>query len=55
VVPESDPRDDMRRLIASHSVDAFLLSELQPDDPRVALLSRPPAILSRAGRTGPTR
>jgi hypothetical protein len=29
-----DPGDEMRRLIASRSVDAFLLSELQPDDPR---------------------
>ena len=27
VVPDGDPRDDMRRLIASRSVDAFLLSE----------------------------
>ena len=26
VVPEGDPREEMRRLIASRSVDAFLLS-----------------------------
>src|SRR5579871_5120146 len=26
VVPDADPRDEMRRLIASRSVDAFLLS-----------------------------
>jgi DNA-binding LacI/PurR family transcriptional regulator len=29
VVPEGDPGDEMRRLIASRSVDAFLLSDLQ--------------------------
>jgi DNA-binding LacI/PurR family transcriptional regulator len=39
VVPDGDPREEMRRLIASRSVDAFLLSELQPDDPRVVLLA----------------
>ena len=33
-----DPRDEMRRLISSRSVDAFVLSELDYDDPRVALL-----------------
>ena len=53
VVPESDPRDDMRRLIASHSVDAFLLSELQPDDPRVALLAEAGMPFAGFGRTGP--
>ena len=30
VVPDGDPRDDLRPLIASRSVDAFVLSELQP-------------------------
>ena len=39
VVPDGDPRDEMRRLIASRSVDAFLLSELQQEDPRVLLLA----------------
>jgi ABC-type sugar transport system substrate-binding protein len=29
VVPDGDPREEMRRLIASRTVDAFLLSELQ--------------------------
>ena len=53
VVPDSDPRDDMRRLIASHSVDAFLLSELQPDDPRVALLAEAGMPFAGFGRTGP--
>ncbi len=53
VVPDSDPRDDMRRLIASHSVDAFLLSELQPDDPRVALLAETGMPFAGFGRTSP--
>ena len=39
VVPDADPRDEMRRLIASRSVDAFVLSELEQDDPRAALLA----------------
>ena len=39
VVPDGDPRDEIRRLIASRTVDAFLLSDLQPDDPRVILLA----------------
>src|SRR5580704_4534683 len=39
VVPDGDPRGEMRRLIASRSVDAFLLSDLRPDDSRVALLA----------------
>jgi DNA-binding LacI/PurR family transcriptional regulator len=39
VVPDGDPREEMRRLIASRSVDAFLLSELQQEDPRVLLLA----------------
>jgi DNA-binding LacI/PurR family transcriptional regulator len=53
VVPDSDPRDDMRRLIASRSVDAFLLSELQPDDPRAALLAEAGMPFAGFGRTGP--
>ena len=40
VVPEGDPGDEMRRLIASRSVDAFLLSEVQQDDPRVEAADR---------------
>jgi DNA-binding LacI/PurR family transcriptional regulator len=39
VVADGDPRSEMRRLIASRSVDAFLLSELQPDDPAGAASS----------------
>jgi len=41
VVPEAaDPSDDIRRLVADRSVDAFVLSELQPADPRAELLHR---------------
>ncbi len=53
VVPDGDPRDDIRRLIASRSVDAFLLSELQPDDPRVPLLTEAGMPFACFGRTGP--
>ncbi|HEX4253818.1 MAG TPA: LacI family DNA-binding transcriptional regulator, partial [Streptosporangiaceae bacterium] len=39
VVPEAaDPGDDIRRLVADRSVDAFVLSGLQVADPRAALL-----------------
>ncbi len=53
-VPEADPRDEMRRLIASRSVDAFLLSELEEDDPRVALLAGAGMPFACFGRTGPS-
>ena len=53
VVPDGDPRDDIRRLIASRSVDAFLLSELQPEDPRVLLLAEAGMPYACFGRTGP--
>ena len=53
VVPDRDPREDIHRLIASRSVDAFLLSELQPDDPRVVLLSEAGMPFASFGRTGP--
>jgi DNA-binding LacI/PurR family transcriptional regulator len=52
-VPEGDPREEMRRLIASRSVDAFLLSEVEQDDPRVALLAEAGAPFASFGRTGP--
>jgi DNA-binding LacI/PurR family transcriptional regulator len=51
VVPDGDPRDEMRRLIASRSVDAFLLSELQLDDPRVILLADAGMPFACFGRT----
>jgi DNA-binding LacI/PurR family transcriptional regulator len=53
VVPDGDPRDEMRRLIASRSVDAFLLSEMQLDDPRVILLAEAGMPFACFGRTGP--
>jgi len=53
VVPDGDPRDEMRRLIASRTVDAFLLSELQPDDPRVVLLAEARMPFACFGRIGP--
>ena len=53
VVPDGDPRDEMRRLIASRTVDAFLLSELQPEDPRVILLAEAGMPFACFGRVGP--
>jgi DNA-binding LacI/PurR family transcriptional regulator len=53
VVPDGDPRDEIRRLIASRTVDAFLLSELQPDDPRVILLAEAGIPFACFGRIGP--
>jgi DNA-binding LacI/PurR family transcriptional regulator len=53
VVPDGDPRDEMRRLIASRSVDAFLLSELQQEDPRVLLLAEAGFPFACFGRTAP--
>ena len=53
VVPDGDPRDAMRRLLASRSVDAFLLSNLRSDDPRVALLAETGMPFAGFGRTGP--
>jgi DNA-binding LacI/PurR family transcriptional regulator len=52
VVPDGDPRHEMRRLMASRSVDAFLLSELQPDDERVRLLAEAGMPFACFGRTG---
>jgi len=51
VVPDGDPRDELRRLIASRSVDAFLLSELQQEDPRVRLLAEAGFPFASFGRT----
>jgi DNA-binding LacI/PurR family transcriptional regulator len=55
VAPDGDPRDEMRRLIASRTVDAFLLSDLQSDDPRVALLADAGMPFACFGRTGPAQ
>src|SRR5580700_469029 len=51
-VPDGDPREEMRRLIASRTVDAFLLSELQPEDLRVVLLAEAGIPFSCFGRIG---
>jgi DNA-binding LacI/PurR family transcriptional regulator len=53
-VPDGDPRIEMQRLIASRSVDAFLLSELQPSDPRVVMLAEAGVPFACFGRTGPS-
>ena len=53
VVPDGNPQDDMHRLIASRSVDAFLLSEMQLEDPRVVLLAEAGMPFACFGRTGP--
>jgi DNA-binding LacI/PurR family transcriptional regulator len=53
-VPDGDPREEIRRLMASRSVDAFLLSELQPADPRVVTLAEAGMPFACFGRTGPS-
>ncbi len=53
-VPDGDPREEIRRLMASRSVDAFLLSELQPADPRVVMLAGAGMPFACFGRTGPS-
>jgi len=53
VVPDGDPRAEMRRLIASRSVDAFLLSDMRRGDPRAALLAEAGVPFACFGRTGP--
>jgi DNA-binding LacI/PurR family transcriptional regulator len=51
VAPEHDPLEDIRRMVASRSVDAFILSELQPGDPRVQLLADSGVAFACFGRT----
>ena len=46
-------RDEMRRMISSRSVDAFVLSDLGPGDPRAALLCELGMPFACMGRTGP--
>jgi DNA-binding LacI/PurR family transcriptional regulator len=53
VLPDGDPRDEMRRLIASRSVDAFLLADMQLEDPRAILLAEAGIPFACFGRTGP--
>lgn len=54
VVPDGDPREEIQRMIGSRSVDAFVLSELQQDDPRVRLLAGAGMPFACFGRTGPS-
>jgi len=49
----ADPRDEIRGLIASRSVDAFVLSDPQPGDPRVELLSELGIPFACYGHIGP--
>ena len=52
VVPEAaDPSDDIRRLVADRSVDAFVLSDLRAGDPRAELLRRLAMPFACFGRT----
>jgi DNA-binding LacI/PurR family transcriptional regulator len=53
VVPGPDPLADLRRQIGNRSADAFVLSELAPDDARVALLAAEGIPFACFGRTGP--
>ncbi len=50
---DADPRDEIRGLIASRSVDGFVLSDPQREDPRVELLSELAVPFACFGRTGP--
>ena len=52
---EADPSDDIRRLAADRSVDAFVLSELRPGDRRVDLLYELGMPFACFGRTGPAQ
>ena len=50
---DADPREEIRGLIASRSVDAFVLSDLQLADSRVELLSELGIPFACFGRTSP--
>ena len=53
VVHDADPFEAIRRLIASRSVDAFVMSDLQPGDPRAELLCELGIPFACFGRTSP--
>lgn len=53
VAQEADPSDDIRRLAADRSVDGFVLSDVQHDDPRVELLCELGMPFFCFGRTRP--
>jgi DNA-binding LacI/PurR family transcriptional regulator len=50
---DADSREAIRQLIASRTVDAFVLSDLQPGDPRAELLCELDVPFACFGRTGP--
>jgi DNA-binding LacI/PurR family transcriptional regulator len=52
VAQHDDPCEGIRRLVASRSVDGFVLSDLQPGDGRVALLRDLAVPFACFGRTG---
>jgi DNA-binding LacI/PurR family transcriptional regulator len=54
VVPDGDPREEVQQMIGSRSVDAFVLSERQQDDPRVRLLAEAGMPFACFGRAGPS-
>ena len=53
VAPEGDPLENIRRLIASRSVDAFVLSESTPSDPRIELIAATGVPFACFGRIWP--
>jgi len=53
VAHDVDLREEIRQLIASRSVDAFVLSDLQPGDPRAELLCELGVPFACFGRTSP--
>ena len=53
VAQDPDPTDEIRSLVAGRIVDGFVLSELQPQDRRVKLLSELGVPFACFGRTGP--
>ena len=53
IAQKPDPSEDIRRLVSSRGVDAFILSDMQPRDRRVELLhalGMPFACMGRTGR-----
>ena len=53
IAHDADSREAIRRLIASRTVDAFVLSDLQPGDPRTELLCELGVPFACFGRTSP--
>jgi DNA-binding LacI/PurR family transcriptional regulator len=53
VAHQENPRDEIRRMVASRTVDGFVLSDLQLNDPRVELLSERGIPFACFGRTRP--